>query len=211
MFHNRYVLGHAILSPKLQWRHHGIGVMQAYLHEGDHETRVHIWHPHLVLPQFTPENGLVHDHRFGFTSFVMLGAIYDEEWDLEEDNGGEWQVHTTQNARSFREQHGEQYGAHTDINPEDARRYTVRRTGQWHQQGKSYDIEAREFHMTRVQELTVTLVIKTSFVDGYAKIVTKRGSTLINAFDHKETGTQRYIEHASAKLLGEYVSPRGSL
>lgn len=200
---SRYILGHAILSPKLQWRHHGIGVLQAYLHEGDHETRVHVWHPDLVLPEFTPENGLVHDHRFGFTSFVMHGAIYDEAWELEVDNGGEWQIHTTQNARSFKEQTGEQYGAHTDIKPEDARRYSLRREGHWHEAGQKYQIEPREFHMTRVQDLTVTVVVKTSLVDGPAKIVTKRGATLVNAFDHPERGDElTFLHRASKALLG---------
>lgn len=203
MYHNRYVLGHAILSPELVWRHHGIGVLQAYLHEGDHETRVHIWHPNLVLPEFTPENGLVHDHRFGFSSFVMLGAIYDEDWDLQEDLHGRWQVHTTQNARSFKEETGEQYGAHTNIQAEDARRYTLVRSGTWHEAGQRYEIEPRTYHMTKVDDLTVTIVVKSSLVDGPAKIVTRVGSKLINAFDHKATVIGPYIKEASLRLLGK--------
>lgn len=37
--------------PSLSWRHHGIGVLQAYLVEdADPEVRVHVWHPSLVKP-----------------------------------------------------------------------------------------------------------------------------------------------------------------
>jgi hypothetical protein len=95
----RYLAGHMLLSPRLKWRHHGIGVLQAYLHEGDHETRVHIWHPSLVLAGFDATNGLVHDHRFSFDSYVLLGAVYNEEFSFSRDSEGEWVKYGVTNAR----------------------------------------------------------------------------------------------------------------
>ena len=202
-YYNRYIVGHAILNPNLVWRYHGIGLLQTYLHEGDLETRVHIWDPILVLPQFHEANGLVHDHRFSFTSFVLLGAIYDERWYTEEHPAGEYQIHSTVNARKFKEEKGIQYGAHTEPEPEDSRRYNVNRCGTWYNQGQRYEMAPRQFHHTIVQDFTVTLIVKRSVVHGPAKIITKVGETLVNAFDHDQPVNLGYVKRASAKLLGE--------
>ena len=53
----------------IPFRHHGIGVLQAYLTE--HE-RVHLWHPSLRLPGMRTSGGM-HDHRFAM-SFGILGC-----------------------------------------------------------------------------------------------------------------------------------------
>lgn len=67
--------------PLLRWRHHKIGVLQAYVVEGkryyDMETRIHVWHPSLALAD--EDSGRMHDHRFDLRSYVLLGAIHDTE------------------------------------------------------------------------------------------------------------------------------------
>lgn len=57
---------------KLEWRHHGTGMLQAYTPKGD--ARVHIWHPDLLVPGIVT-SGSMHNHRYGFHSEVLVGAI----------------------------------------------------------------------------------------------------------------------------------------
>lgn len=195
----RYMAGHALRSPSLQWRHHGIGVLQAYFHEGDQETRIHIWHPSLILPGFNETNGLIHDHRFSFDSYVLLGAIYNEKFGFYPNSEGEWVMHGVTHARKAMEETGSFHKALGVINDTC---YSAVRMGSWHQTGAKYSMEARDFHMSMVQELTVTLVIKTGLVDGSAIIVGKKDVQLIHAFDHPKTDYVHLLHLASDRLLG---------
>jgi hypothetical protein len=61
---------------------------------------------------------------------------------------------------------------------------------------------ARNFHMTQVQELTVTLIVKDGLVDGSAIIAGKRDVALIHAFDHPETDYLHILNRAANTLLG---------
>src|ERR1051325_5879847 len=64
---------------QLQWRHSGLGMLQAYVVEGgQEEVRVHIWHPSLKLDGID-EAGLGHDHRFDMTSWVLVGKLVHVE------------------------------------------------------------------------------------------------------------------------------------
>lgn len=49
-------------SDTSNWRHHGIGLLQAYVLEGPIEYRVHVWHPELRFVD--DDSGMIHDHRF---------------------------------------------------------------------------------------------------------------------------------------------------
>lgn len=57
----------------LEWRHHGLGMLQAELSE---TLRIHIWHPKLVSPGMAWPR-CVHDHRFDIESAVVIGEIID--------------------------------------------------------------------------------------------------------------------------------------
>jgi hypothetical protein len=200
----RYVLGHAILSSRLQWRYHGIGCLQAYFHEGDAETRVHIWHPSLVLVGFTEENGRVHDHRFPFTSHVMLGAIYNEMWgvtssELNWQHSQSWWMYECVNAREAKEKSGT---FHESLGRFDTNEYSVIRNGDWHHAGESYDMPAREFHFSKVNELTVTVVTKTGMTDGYARILGKKDLDLVHAFNHNAVVPKDLLIEAGERLIG---------
>lgn len=197
----RYAMGHAILSPKLKWRHHGIGVLQAYFHEGDNETRVHIWDPSLVLSGLNESSGLVHDHRFSFRSFVLLGAIYNEEFEFKEDVNGQWVKYGVTHARKAMEETGT---FHKSLGLLDERRYLAGRCGQWFCVGEEYAMQAREFHLSKVSELTVTLVVKTGLTDGSAVIAGKYGVPLVHAFDHpnRSNDYSDLIGLAASKLIG---------
>ncbi len=55
---------------------HGNGFVQVSLGGDPHETRVHVWHP--GLPDCQHVNTQTHNHRFGFTSIVLRGAVRQE-------------------------------------------------------------------------------------------------------------------------------------
>ena len=68
------------LLPSLEWRHHGIGVLQGYVREdADPEIRVHIWSRDLARPGMEA-SGDVHDHRCDLVSHVLVGRVVHEEW-----------------------------------------------------------------------------------------------------------------------------------
>ena len=193
----RIVAG-ALRNKQLDWRHHGVGMYQAYLHEGDEEVRIHIWAPSLVLPGFDVTNGIMHDHRFGFKSYVLHGAIYNERWEGEKDPDGEWVHYACVNAREAKERGGT---FHETLGRADHCSWKYERSGRWHSAGSSYCFPPREFHYSKVDELTVTLVVKTTVVDGFARILAKRGVELIHAFDHSRIVDRQLIEQV-ADVLG---------
>ncbi|USN14982.1 hypothetical protein PAPPERLAPAPP_00550 [Brevundimonas phage vB_BpoS-Papperlapapp] len=60
-----------LISGALKPRYHaGVGFAQVYLNE---DVRLHLWHPE--LPTEPESFGCRHDHRFDFTSTVLLGAV----------------------------------------------------------------------------------------------------------------------------------------
>lgn len=67
------------LPGLIEWRHHGIGVLQGYLAEGHQpEVRIHVWSRRLLKPGMDV-SGDAHDHRFNMTSHVLCGIIVHEE------------------------------------------------------------------------------------------------------------------------------------
>jgi len=67
------------LFPQMQWRHHGIGVLQGYVAEDvEPEVRLHVWATELVKPGMA-ESGDIHDHRFDLLSHVLCGQVGHEE------------------------------------------------------------------------------------------------------------------------------------
>lgn len=82
---------------ELQWRHHGTGMLQAYVPRvrGDYQAlleqeasqRVHIWHRSLVKPHIG-EAGAKHNHRFHMRSRVLHGWIFNTElWPTPDEDG----------------------------------------------------------------------------------------------------------------------------
>lgn len=207
----KYAIGHAMLNPRLEWRHHGIGLLQAYLHEGEDETRIHIWHPQLVLGEFNDENGLVHDHRFGFKSVILLGNLYNEIFESlviwNTSYGPEdwhaldhWVMYECEHARSAKEKTGAYnmpLGRHNEWE------YRVTRKGEWINAGQTYEMHPRVFHNTTSKELTVSLIHKRSVVTGSARILAKKKVELVHAFSRSKPYEEfrDYIIEASQRLL----------
>lgn len=77
----------AALLPTLEWRWHGIGVLQAYVREGsERELRVHLWSRELMLPGIS-ESCNAHNHRFTLRSTLLLGELLHTEWNVEPGTG----------------------------------------------------------------------------------------------------------------------------
>jgi len=77
----RLLVVNAIRGDKLEWRHHGAGMIQAYLTPC---LRLHIWHPFLQLPEME-HMGAIHDHRFDLLSTVLLGSLTNREFSFDGD------------------------------------------------------------------------------------------------------------------------------
>lgn len=187
---------HAIASPHIEWRHHGIGVLQGYLHEGDSETRLHVWHPSLVIPGFTAENGLVHDHRFGFTSYVLHGAILNEEYtfsrfDRMYTDDEAWIMQPVKHARKAMAEDGSYHSPLHELTQYEHR--IMRKSSCWYSEGEQYRMSPRQFHLSRVNSMTVTVVMKHDVVDGPAVIARKKGVAPIHAFGSVDTRPKHYV------------------
>lgn len=189
-----------ITSPELRWRHHGIGLLQAYLVEGrpgaelalglpllpsggqDTETHIHVWHPSLRLVGMD-DSGLTHDHRFDLESRVLLGAMHDTEIHLSQtfllrpSEGEErllvWKI---QNARAAKES-GEGW-----VQLESEAVFLAERVSHVYSMGSSYTYKRGQFHRSDVKGLTVTLCTKRNQSASPARLLAREGVTPRHAF-----------------------------
>lgn len=192
----------SFLRPAV-WRHHKIGVLQAYLveaaHDGDREVRVHVWHPSLKLSD--EDSGVMHDHRFDLTSDVLVGAMHDTEIALravERSYTGEiYEVWDIQNARSA-QANGGHWVRKSETVPG---AYVLHKVKSVYAQGARYGHPRGQFHRSEVTELTVTVCTKTNQVATPARLLARVGSEPKHGFDpspnHGGIGT------AQARLLVE--------
>jgi len=169
------------IMPTMKWRHHGIGALQGYVHEGDDpEIRIHIWSKDLVKAGIH-ENGDAHNHRFDMTSHVLIGQIVHEEFDIEPSSTGEY---TTMEVTHARKASGNNFHGPTSGT---AKRYTVRRHMGSICAGNFYTFPAGLFHRNIVSgEITITCVEKhNQREDIRAEVMHKFGSEPVMAFGHE--------------------------
>jgi hypothetical protein len=188
------LVGRLLASDALAWRHHKIGLLQAYVAEGqtilDTELRLHVWHPDLILSD--EDSGRIHDHRFRLTSQVLLGAMHDTEIklhdagvlperdpDFVERMGGVYEVWDIQNARRAQAD-GQHWVAPSTGQPG---KYLLERTDHVYSMGARYSYPPRVFHRSNVKELTVTICTKRDQADVPARLLARVGATPKHAFD----------------------------
>lgn len=161
--------------PYRGWRHHGIGVLQAYITEGARELRVHIWHPDLVV---VPEDrGDIHDHRFAMTSSVLCGRIRHEVF---RPAGAPCRLYDEYEVTPYRDATvaGSGYAPRLLRGQQG---YAVE--GHAVLAGQSYSFLPGVFHHTVVSGLAVTLVEKRETKPGVkARILSKAGEPPVDAF-----------------------------
>ncbi len=162
--------------PTLEWRHHGIGVLQAYLKENSApEVRVHIWHP-LLERQGAIHEGGIHNHRFDMRSTVLLGSIEHVEYDVQPAVDGLWEKYEVMHARAGSALPEKLPGTFSKQNL----RWTVHA-------GSAYEFKRGAFHRSHAAELTVTVVTKYNQTSDNAVILVPTGITPRHMFveNHK--------------------------
>ncbi|UTC28425.1 hypothetical protein GURKE_04230 [Brevundimonas phage vB_BpoS-Gurke] len=163
-----------LVSGRLKPRYHaGVGFAQVYLSE---DVRLHLWHPD--LPTEPESFGCRHDHRFDFTSTVLLGAVTNIFLDV-----GEGAVHTAGSGDQVVPGYGsfdewEVMPAH--LGSEEP---TIRRRGvdvkiggvQVLMAGDTYSFPKRRYHESRGHNVTLTVMKKFNQEDSWAGIIAPRG------------------------------------
>lgn len=182
----------------LQWRHHGIGVLQAYIFENvEPEIRLHVWDPRLVRAGIH-DSGSIHDHRFDLESTVLVGQVFERTFCTYVDGGGEWSIHHVENARSA----GEARGFDGECRPISATRYGASVRRHTHEAGSTYTLPRGVFHETRIDALTVTVCVMHK-KEGSARLLVPHGREPVHAFGAPApAGVQLKILREALAALG---------
>lgn len=164
--------------PTLRWRHNGLGLLQAYLLEGERdELRVHVWHKSLMR-EGIEDSGLLHDHRFDLTSHVLHGELLQREFDLVASPTGAWRTHSVIHAREALK-----HAIDDGTVLAQPHRFNVESYDTKIVSGQSYWFPRRVFHGTFVKsELAVTLVRKSNQVNEPALILAPHDKPVVHAF-----------------------------
>ncbi len=184
---------------QLEWRHHGIGVLQAYVQEGaEPEIRIHIWSRALLKPGMDI-SGDVHDHRFDMVSHVLQGAVIHEELNEYEDANGDHVMMALTHARAAA---GTDYhGPTTAI----AGRYSVKRERFVICAGSSYTFPALRFHHSPLpgDEIAITCVEKRNQMEEVqARLLYPIDKEPVMAFGHRPdlNLVRSIVEYAKGRL-----------
>jgi hypothetical protein len=200
----------AELIPHLDWRHAGLGMLQAYVREGEeNELRAHIWHPELRR-EGIEESGLFHDHRFDLTSYVLVGMIEQVEHRLTPNANGAWGLNRVLHARAAAEQnllgperltsyHADpvQLPERCNIASETVRVY----------EREAYFFPKREFHGTYFDSaLAVTLVEKSRQDATPAQILAPIDKPIVHAFEKPlpQSAWQHILDQAAVALRARW-------
>ncbi len=191
--------GHLI--PSLKWRHNGLGLLQAYIAEGtERELRLHIWCKALQRPG-SEDSGLLHDHRFDLTSYVLVGDLMQVEYQLTESAAGPWGLHEVVHARAAA---GARHAPNDGLVSELPGRYSVERRSMIVKEGEVYRFPKQEFHGTFPQaEYVVTLVEKWNQGKTPARILAPYGRLVVHAFADPlpESVWQPHLRRAQELLM----------
>lgn len=188
MRHDLYANGFAVAARELarrvdlraiEWRHHGLGMLQGELAE---DIRIHLFHPIL---RTIPEDSFraVHDHRFDLLSCVVFGMLSDvphdvtfEAGDLIDGREGvyraddglklppRWHLTTAWEIKHSKVQDGNDTTSLGIV--------AVRpRTEVTMMNGGVYSIPKKTFHTTRLHDFTMTVVNRSNFGDDPARVL----------------------------------------
>lgn len=171
------------MFANFEWRHHGIGVLQAYIAEDtDPEIRIHIWSRDLLKPGMDL-SGDIHDHRFDMVSHVLYGTVGHEEIRPIADSSGTWAMMNLTHARAAKE------NAYHGPTEELEGRYHVTRAMFEIAQGNTYKFPKQTFHRSPLysdRDIAITCVEKHRQIDAPARILypVSRGAPVM-AFGHE--------------------------
>lgn len=163
-----------LLDGSLVPRYHaGVGMIQLYLTD---TIRLHVFHP--SLPAKLEAFGNRHNHRFDLLSTVLLGAIVDVQLSPRYHPPGKFRLYEVTPAHLYT-------GKEVPVLA-DASNYILEMTGiRKVTEGHFYSMAAGEFHETRAEGLTVTLMEKSNQVDTHARIIGHQGQKVGHAMEEK--------------------------
>lgn len=187
------------MLPETAFRHHGIGVLQAYIRENvEPEMRIHVWHPDLVRPGIM-ESGAIHDHRFDLESTIVLGTL-SERWfgEVQEDEfRGPWRIWSVENARSA--------GAAKNFDGKCeaiSGRVRLNVANAVYRVGETYTHARGIFHMTIPSELAVTVCVMKR-KSGQARLLVPWDKEPVHAFGKPcSPETRKRILNLAREALG---------
>ena len=189
---------------KVEWRHHGIGVLQGYVRENSEpEIRLHIWSKLLLKPGMDL-SGDIHDHRFDMVSHVLSGFVEHEEIIENADPDGDHAIMALTHARAAADT---QYHGPTTPLPG---RFRVRRARHIIDQGYSYSLPSQNFHHSPLVELgdiAITCVEKHRQQDAPARLLYPISRPPVMAFGHAmDMGLVGEILAAAKRRLSQEIS-----
>jgi len=162
------MVSHSMVQQMKDIRYHGNGFIQVVLNP---VTRMHIYSPHFLEDFPRVDNARIHDHKFTFTSQILLGRLINRTYNVWAPGGphGYYRVDETQK--------DEPLVRICDCG-------LVDRSIEVYSAGESYDFGGpRNFHDAFAEELTVTVMTKTKVdLDHQARVVSINDVTPDNAF-----------------------------
>lgn len=154
---------------------HGLGFLQIKL---PGNQRLHAWHPSLPKRKCFNDS-YIHDHRFGFTSKVLIGTQLNQFYRIVP-NSTKFS-HTAYLHEGERTEFGNRpWVPDFDLELEVAGGLQMVRAG------KEYSVSPYIYHATRNPEPTVTLMTKTSEHDKGAHSICRKGVEPDVDFDRKQ-------------------------
>lgn len=166
------------------WRVHGNGFVQVDLAP---KTRLHVWHPYLPRQKVpTP----IHDHRFGFTSEVLVGELLNVEYRVK--IGYEFNVHEPQT----RDREDTVLVPTGDTVSLEIMLLDLVRMG------GSYEMQPGAFHETFVHSRTATVMTKTSETTARPRVLVPRGLRPDNEWNRYEVIDEKMVRDIITDVLG---------
>lgn len=167
---------------KVEWRHHGIGVLQGYVREhSEPEIRLHVWSRRL-LKLGMDLSGDIHDHRFDMVSHVLYGFVEHEEVAEREDPEGGYAMMALTHARAAADTN--YHGPTTPL----PGRFKVTMAKHVIDEGYSYSFKAQRFHHSPLvggpDDVAVTCVEKHRQQDAPARLLYPVKHEPVMAFGH---------------------------
>lgn len=175
---------------------HGLGLVQVQL-QGN--QRLHVWHPELPR-RACFEHSAIHDHRFNFTSRVIVGAQINHEYDMERHEEGEFMLYLHEGARTAGG------GRPWTL---DGRAHLIRAYSGVIEAGNDYNTQAYAYHRTEPggDGRVATIMAKRGEHPAGAHSTCKFGIQPDTDFDRFQWSPAQLWEVVSDVLLGKKVTP----
>lgn len=191
------------LLPHLTFRHHGIGLLQAYIAEGEREEcRLHVWHSRLVVPG-KMESGGSHNHRFDLTSSVLVGAIHHTFLRPVSDAEGAYRMATVNPARSVL---GGGKGAELSALPGS---FSLEHADHVIPAGSRYAFPKRAFHRAFARGPTITLVHKSAQEPDPATVILHKDAVPMFAVSSPDPDLQMAVVRSATEALERRLAELG--